>query len=441
MSAPAVLDVEHIIDRNGVGRLQRRVLLICFGVLIVDGIDTTMSGYLGPALIADWGIPKAALGPVVTSGLVGLALGSLIAGPLADRFGRRRVIMCSLIFFGLFSAASALASGVASFSALRVLTGIGLGASMPNAATLVAEYAPRARRGVMMTFMYCGFTLGAAVGGYLTSFLIASASWRLALVAGGALPIAFAGVVFLALPESPKFLARRGGRAGELTAVLNQIEPGCVSGGSGAARFILVEDHTGGGAPVRALLSPRYRLGTVTVWAGFLAAFFTVYLMNSWLPILMSDVGFSLIQVATIGFLLQFGGTVGNIAIGFVMDKAGMHRTIIVSTICAGGMLIAIAAAPRSVLAIGTLIFVLGIFTNSLAVAFPVLAAAFYPTAMRATGTSWATGVARIGAIGGAATGTVLVALGLDYKAVFLTLLVPVAVGILAASINSRVRH
>jgi len=407
-------------------------------VLIVDGIDTTMSGYLGPALIADWGIPKAALGPVVTSGLVGLALGSLIAGPLADRFGRRRVIMCSLIFFGLFSAASALASGVASFSALRVLTGIGLGASMPNAATLVAEYAPRARRGVMMTFMYCGFTLGAAVGGYLTSFLVVSVSWRAALVAGGVLPIVFAGVVFLALPESPKFLARRGGRDGELAELLNRIEPGCVTG---AGRFVLAEDRSGGGAPVRALLSPQFRLGTVTIWVGWLAAFFTVYLMNSWLPILMNDVGFSLIQVATIGFLLQFGGTIGNIGIGFVMDKAGMHRTIIVSTICAGVMLLAIAAAPRSVLAIGASIFVLGMFTNSLAVAFPVLAATFYPTAMRATGTSWATGIARLGAIGGAAAGTVLVAIGLDYKAVFLTLLVPVAIGILAASINSRVHR
>jgi AAHS family 4-hydroxybenzoate transporter-like MFS transporter len=438
MSAPAVLDVEHIIDRNGVGRLQRRVLLICFGVLIVDGIDTTMSGYLGPALIADWGIPKAALGPVVTSGLVGLALGSLIAGPLADRFGRRRVIMCSLIFFGLFSAASALASGVTSFSALRVLTGIGLGASMPNAATLVAEYAPRARRGVMMTFMYCGFTLGAAVGGYLTSFLVVSVSWRAALVAGGVLPIVFAGVVFLALPESPKFLARLGGHDGELAGLLNRIEPGCVTA---AGRFVLAEDRSGGGAPVRALLSPHFRLGTVTIWIGWLAAFFTVYLMNSWLPILMNDVGFSLIQVATIGFLLQFGGTIGNIGIGFVMDKAGMHRTIIVSTICAGVMLLAIAAAPRSVLAIGASIFVLGIFTNSLAVAFPVLAATFYPTAMRATGTSWATGIARLGAIGGAAAGTVLVAIGLDYKAVFLTLLVPVAIGILAASINSRVNR
>jgi len=439
MSAPAVLDVEGIIDRNRVGPLQRRVLLLCFGVLILDGIDITMAGYLGPALIADWHIPKSALGPILTSGLVGLALGSLLAGPLADRVGRRRVIVFSMVCYGLMSAVSALAPGPVWLAALRLLTGLGLGASMPNAATMVAEYAPRARRGVMMTFMYCGFTLGAAVGGYLTSVLIASAGWRFALLAGGVLPLVYALVVFLALPESPKFLARRGGHQTELGELLNQIEPGCVTGAASPLRFTVAEDPTEPGAPIRALLTPRYRVGTSTIWIGFLAAFFTVYLMNSWLPILMSDVGFTLTEVATIGFLLQFGGTIGNIAIGYVMDLAGMHRTVLISTICAGVMLVTIAAAPRSVLVIGSLIFMLGMFTNPLAVAFPVLAAAFYPTAIRATGTSWATGIARFGAIGGAAVGTVLVSAGVGYRAVFLALLIPVAIGILAISIKSRV--
>ena len=439
MSASAVLDVEGIIDRNRVGRLQRRVLLLCFGVLILDGIDITMAGYLGPALIADWHIPRSALGPVLTSGLVGLAVGSLIAGPLADRVGRRRVIVLSLVCYGLLSLGSALATGVEWLSALRLLTGLGLGASMPTAATMVAEYAPKARRGVMMTFMYCGFTLGAAFGGYLTTFLIASAGWRAALIAGGMLPLGCAAVVFLALPESPKFLARRGGQDSKLADLMNQIEPACVDGAASPVRFAVTEDRAGPGAPIRALLTQRYRLGTTTIWIGFLAAFFTVYLMNSWLPILMSDVGFTPTEVATIGFLLQFGGTIGNIAIGYAMDRFGMHRTVLVSTICAGAMVITIAAAPRSVLVLGALIFGLGMFTNSLAVAFPVLAAVFYPTAIRATGTSWATGIARLGAIAGAAVGTVLISIGLGYHAVFLALLVPIAVGIVAISIKGRV--
>jgi len=311
---------------------------------------------------------------------------------------------------------------------------------MPTAATtMVAEYAPRARRGVMMTFMYCGFTLGAAFGGYLTTFLIASAGWRAALIAGGVLPLGCAAVVFLALPESPKFLARRGGQDSKLADLMNQIEPACVDGAASPVRFAVTEDRAGPGAPIRALLTQRYRLGTTTIWIGFLAAFFTVYLMNSWLPILMSDVGFTPTEVATIGFLLQFGGTIGNIAIGYAMDRFGMHRTVLVSTICAGAMVITIAAAPRSVLVLGALIFGLGMFTNSLAVAFPVLAAVFYPTAIRATGTSWATGIARLGAIAGAAVGTVLISIGLGYHAVFLALLVPIAVGIVAISIKGRV--
>lgn len=435
MSGPVVLDVEEVIDRSGVGAMQRRVLLLCCGVLILDGIDTTMAGYLGQALMTDWGISTAALGPVVTSGLVGLALGSLIAGPLGDRFGRKKVILASLVFFGLASAASALATGVFSFSVLRVLTGLGLGASMPNAATLVAEYAPKARRAVMMTFIYCGFTLGAAVGGYLTAYLIAAVTWHWALVAGGILPLLFAAAVAAGMPESPKFLARHGGRDAELAAIVTRIEPAAVTP---ATRFTVAEDKAATRAPVRALLTSRYRLGTIAVWAGFVAAFFTVYLMNSWLPILMSDVGFSLAQVATIGFLLQVGGTVGNVAIGYLMDRFGLHRTMIVGTGCAGVMIIAIAVSPQSVVVIGALIFVLGMFTNSIATGFPVLAAHFYPTAMRATGTSWATGIARGGAIGGAAIGTLLVSLGPGYQAVFLTLLVPVAVGVIAVAVKSR---
>lgn len=447
--APSTLSIEELVDRSRVGRLQRRVLLLCFGVLILDGIDVNISSYLGPALVTHWHITKADYGPVLTGGLVGLALGSLTAGPLGDRVGRRRVITASLGFYALMSALSALSGGVDSLTVMRVLTGIGLGASMPNAATLVAEYAPKARRAVMMTFMYCGFTVGAAISGYLTTYVIHAGGWQWALIVGAILPLAYLPVVALRLPESPKHLARRGGREAEVIEIAEAIEPGCTAGVSGAGgvggpvRFTTVtavtatEPNSADSSP-RVLLSRRYSAGTLTIWLGFLAAFFTVYLMNGWLPILMTSVGFSSLDVATIGFLLQLGGTIGNILIGFAMDRYGMHRTIAVSTLCAGVILPVIAAAPRSVLTVGALIFLLGAFTNSLAVAYPVLAATFYPTALRATGTSWATGVARLGAIAGTSAGTALVAAGFTYHGVFLVLLIPVAVGVLAVALKSR---
>jgi AAHS family 4-hydroxybenzoate transporter-like MFS transporter len=446
MSLPATfnIDVESIIDRSSVSRFQRRVLLLCFGVLILDGIDVNISSYLGPALVTHWHITKAAYGPVLTGGLVGLAVGSLTAGPLGDRVGRRRVIAFSLGFYAVMSALSTLSTGIDSLTVMRLLTGLGLGASMPNAATLVAEYAPRARRGVMMTFMYCGFTIGAAVSGYLTNYVVHAGSWQWALLVGAILPLLYLPVIARRLPESPKFLARQGGHERELTEIVEAIDPGCtLRARSDADRtapvvsFTVTEPNAADTSP-RVLVSRRYSARTLTIWLGFFAAFFTVYLMNGWLPLLMTSVGFSAFDVSTIGFMLQAGGTVGNILIGHAMDRYGMHRAIAVSTLCAGVMLVAISAAPRSVLVVGALIFVLGAFTNSLAVAYPVLAATSYPTALRATGTSWATGIARLGAIAGTSVGTALVAAGFTYRGVFLVLLAPVAVGVLAVSLKSR---
>lgn len=435
MSQPPTLDLQSVIDGNKVGGMQRRVLLLCLGVLILDGLDVALVSFIAPSLITDWGISKAQLGPVVTSGLFGLAIGSLVAGPLADRFGRRRVIISSLLFFGAMSAATALAPDVLWFSVLRLLTGIGLGAAMPNATTLVSEYAPTRRRSAMMAITYCGMTAGAAIAGYLTSVVVQIASWHWALVIGGVLPVAYAAVVAAALPESPKFLARRSENHAELAALMNRVVPEMLPAD---ARFTLDEPPAGSALPFVALLTRRFRLGTLSIWIGFIGAFFIVYLMNSWLPILMTDVGFSLTAAATIGLLLQVGGTVGNIAIGWLMDRFGLHRVVGIGMACAAVMLVLISVAPRDVAVLGALVFVLGMFTNSVATGFPILSASFYPTAIRATGTSWATGIARFGAIAGAAMGTVLVAAGLEYQQVFLALLIPAAVSITAVTVKGR---
>ncbi|GAA0895839.1 aromatic acid/H+ symport family MFS transporter [Pseudonocardia zijingensis] len=433
MSASPTLDVQRVIDRHPVGRMQRRVLLLCLGVVTLDGIDVAMVSYIGPSLIVDWGLSKAELGPVVTSGLLGLAIGSLVAGPLADRVGRRRIIIASLVFFGLMSVATALTTDVLWFSILRLLTGLGLGAALPNATTLVSEYAPSRRRSAMMALTYCGMTLGGAVAGYLTNLAIQLASWHWALVVGGVVPLAYAVVVARALPESPKFLARHEERRAELVELMNRVVPEPIPSD---ARFALHEPTVRTRIPVAGLVAPGFRIGTVTIWTGFVAAFFIVYLTNSWMPVLMTDVGFSLAAAATIGLLLQAGGTIGNLVIGSLMDRFGLHRSVVVAMACAAVMLVLVAIAPQDVIVLGVLIFVLGMFTNTVGTGFPILSAAFYPTSIRATGTSWATGVARFGAIGGAAVGTVLVAAGLGYRQVFLALLVPAAVCIVAVTVK-----
>lgn len=429
------LDLQRVIDRNRVGGVQRTVALLCLGVVVLDGLDLAVVSYLGPPLLADWGLSKAQLGPIVTSGLLGMALGSLVAGPLADRHGRRRVILASMVFFGVMCVATAMSPNVVWFSVLRLLTGFGLGAALPNATTLVSEYAPARRRGTMMALTYCGHTLGGAVAGFLTSLVVQVASWHWALVVAGALPLAYAAVVHVALPESPKYLARQAGRETELLTLVNRIVPEEFPPGT---RFVLDEPAVEAKARVAGLVAGRFRLGTATIWIGFSAAFFIVYLTNSWMPILMTDIGFSLTAAATMGLLLQAGGTLGNLGVGSAMDRFGMHRTVVAAMSCAAVMFVLVAIAPANELVLGAGLFVMGVFTNTCGTAFPIIGAAFYPTSIRATGTSWATGVARFGAIGGASIGTVLVAAGLDYHQVFLSLLVPAAVCIAAVVVKGR---
>ncbi|SHL36494.1 Major Facilitator Superfamily protein [Pseudonocardia thermophila] len=249
------------------------------------------------------------------------------------------------------------------------------------------------------------------------------------------LPIAYAVVVYRHLPESPTYLARQPERSSELVALVRRMVAEPIPDGT---RFVLDEPPVESRMRVAGLLTRRFRIGTFGIWAGFVAAFFIVYLTNSWLPILMTDVGFSLTAAATIGLLLQAGGTVGNLAIGWLMDRFGPHRTVIAAMGCAAAMCVLIAIAPQDVLVIGMLIFVLGMFTNTVGTGFPILSARFYPTSIRATGTSWATGIARFGAIAGAAAGTVLVAVGMNYREVFLSLLMPAAVCICAVFVKGR---
>jgi AAHS family 4-hydroxybenzoate transporter-like MFS transporter len=156
-----VIDVQQLLDEQPVGRFQILVLLMCMFIVTLDGLDTVMMGFIAPALSNAWAIPRDALGPVMSGGLLGLAFGALCAGPLADRFGRKTVMTGAVLFFGLWSLGSAFATNISELTVLRFLTGLGLGASMPNAATLMAEYAPQRCRALMVTTVFCGFTLAA----------------------------------------------------------------------------------------------------------------------------------------------------------------------------------------------------------------------------------------------------------------------------------------
>lgn len=166
---PRVVDVQAFIDAEPVSALQKRLLFLCFIVIAIDGFDTAIIGYIAPAVRAEWGLAVTQLEPLFAAGLFGLMLGAFAVGPLADRHGRKTMLVVSMILFGAASLGSSLSSGLPSLIALRFLTGLGLGGAMPMTITLASEFCPRTRRSSLVTLMFCGLTLGSAMAGLIAA--------------------------------------------------------------------------------------------------------------------------------------------------------------------------------------------------------------------------------------------------------------------------------
>lgn len=428
MSGQQQIDISTVLDSQPIGRRQWLILFLGFFTLSVDGFDVTAMGFIAPALIDDWQISRHALGPVMMSGLLGLACGSLISGPLADRHGRKTLIVGSVFFFGVGSLLSAWSWDLTSLTVLRFVTGLGLGAAMPNITTLVAEYAPRRRRSHMSTAIHCGFNTGAALGGLASERLIEAFGWRAVLVAGGVLPLLLVVVLLLYLPESMRFLVQHPGQKPRLMRLLNRFIPGVADENT---RFINAEPQMTRGSTVGSLLHAPYGLGTAAIWLTLLVGLFSVYLLSSWLPLMVRDAGLTLSQAVVIGSVFQMGGMAGNFCIGLEMDRWGKHRAIIATLLggAVGALLLGLHTPSLPLLC--ALVLVLGFTINGINPGCYALAAHFYPTFMRATGVSWATGIGRLGAIAGAGVGSAMLAANWTFSDVFLFLPLPLLAGAL----------
>src|SRR6201994_368994 len=225
MTARQDIDVSALIEQRPVTGFQWRTLLVCLAVLFMDGYDTQAIGYVAPALVQAWHLDKAALAPVFALGLVGMMLGGLFFGPLADRFGRKRFIVVCTALFGLFSLLTSLTETPGQLMGLRFLTGLGLGGAMPNAVALVVEYFPKRRRASAVTMVFVGFTIGAAIGGFSVAGLLRSYGWAGGFVIGGVIPLGLVPLIMVLLPESLAFLILRQRPQADILRYLLKLAP------------------------------------------------------------------------------------------------------------------------------------------------------------------------------------------------------------------------
>lgn len=397
---PGTLDVQAFINAQPLSGYQWRVVALCFLIVFLDGLDTAAMGFIAPALSQDWGIDRASLGPVMSAALIGMVFGALGSGPLADRFGRKVVLVFAVFLFGLFSLASAYSSNIDQLLVLRLLTGLGLGAAMPNATTLLSEYTPERLKSLLVTSMFCGFNLGMACGGFVSAKLIPSMGWHSLLMLGGILPLILAVVLMVWLPESARFLVVRNRGAERIRKVLAPIAPNALAG---ITDFSVPEQKTVSSRNVlKVIFSGTYSAGTLLLWLTYFMGLVIVYLLTSWLPTLMRDSGASMEQSAFIGALFQFGGVLSAVGVGWAMDRYNPHKVIGLAYALAGVFAWLVGQSLGNVALLATLVLLAGMCINGAQSAMPSLAARFYPTQGRATGVSWMLGIGRFGAILGA---------------------------------------
>nr|WP_247887456.1 MFS transporter [Azospirillum sp. SYSU D00513] len=425
------MNVQSFINASAFSRYQWRIMILCFLIVFLDGLDTAAMGFIAPALAQDWSIPRAALGPVMSAALIGMVVGALGSGPLADRFGRKAVLVASVFVFGGFSLVSAWSANVEQLIVLRFLTGIGLGAGMPNATTLLSEYTPERSRSLLVTTMFCGFNLGMASGGFISAHLIPAYGWHSLLVAGGVLPLALVVGLVLWLPESARYMVVRGFDAARVRRVLEPIAPGTLGG---VARFTVPETK---GAPARnafaIVFSRDLAPGTLLLWLTYFMGLVIVYLLTSWLPTLLAESGASMERAAIVGALFQFGGVLSAVGVGWAMDRFNPHYVIGLFYGLAGVFAYAVGLSLGHEWLLAALVLVAGMCINGAQSAMPSLATRYYPTQGRATGVSWMLGIGRFGAILGAWIGATLLGLGWDFQQVLTALVVPA--GLAAATI------
>ena len=427
------VDIKAFIDARKMSPYQWLVLGLCFLIVAMDGLDTAVMGFVAPVIMHDWNVSRAAFGPVMSAAMVGLAIGALVAGPASDRVGRKKVLIASVFCFGLFSLMCAFAESSTQLMVLRFLTGLGLGAAMPNSTTLLAEYVPSRSRSLLLTIMFTGFNFGSGAGGFVAASLIPHFGWRAVFMFGGILPILSVPLLLWLLPESARLMLVRNLGAARIATTLGRV---CGHVFDRETRFTAPEPTVSVKAPVRMLFADGYALSTLMLWVTYFMGLLIIYLLTGWLPTLIKDAGLPVERAAAITGMFQLGGTVGAIVVGFAMDRMDRNAVIGAAYLLGGVFIFALGMGSLKSAVLPVLVTCAGFFMSGAQTGLNALAPTCYPTRARATGVSWMLGFGRLGGILGSLVGGALLSLGFSFSTVFSVLAVPAIIAAIAIVMN-----
>ncbi len=426
-TTPAVM----LTDRP-MARLQYATAFICFLMNMLDGMDVMVISYTSASIGAAWHVAAPEFGIVFSAGLLGMAIGGMGLSPIADRIGRRAMILACAGLMGVSIIATGFAGSVGVLVLLRFISGLGIGGMLASTATITAEFAPARTKDFWVSAVMSGYPVGAVLSGLATAAIIAQWGWQTVFLFAGGVTLITLPVVWLLLPESLDFLlkAQPANALSRVNQLLTRLDQPQLT----ALPTLSIGDRVK--VSVRALLTGKLRQATIWLWICLFMCFATLYFLTSWIPKLATTAGLSVELAIYAGTIYNLGAFVGIISQGYLSGRFGLRRTICGFLFGTATLMAAFGLVTGSAWVLVVLCFI-GFGIQGGFVGLYSVAARLYPTRIRATGVGWAMGLGRLGSIVGPLVGGLLIGAQMSMSASFLIFAVPLVISAIATLLIS----
>lgn len=382
-----------VIDGSRMNSFHILLIFWLFMVITFDGYDVVIYGAVVPSLIKEWEISGVTAGAIGSYTVIGTAVGAIVFGMLADKMGRKKIILLTTFLFSFFTFLSGFANGPVLFTVFRIIAGIGLGGVMPNVISIATEFAPKRVRTAIVSFIFCGYSVGAMTAALTGRSLIPTVGWESVFWLAG-IPLLFIPFLIKYIPESVGFLLEKG-KEDEAKKVLSKIDKELAK----VEKIHFVKPAIKApGSPVVKLFEEKRGISTIMFWISCFSAFVLIYSMNTWLPTLMMEAGYDLSSSLALTAVMQIGAIVGTIIFGPLVDKIGFKKVLVPLFFC-GAIALSLIGFSKSTFVVFALISVVGASSVGLQNLSNAFVSQYYPSSMRSTALGSTMAFGRIGGI------------------------------------------
>ena len=368
------------------------LVLWLFIILMFEGYDVVIYGATIPFLKESWGISDMVAGSIGSYTTIGTAIGAVLFGLYSDRFGRKRIIILTTLLFSIFTMLSGFAPNAIMFTVCRVIAGFGFGGVMPNIASLISEYAPLKYRAAIISFVFCGYSVGAMGASFMGQALLPEFGWR-PVYWIGAIPLLFTPFLLKAIPESLDYLLKNK-QHDRIVKVVNKIQLST----NATLDFTYQKREQAQKSPVSALFTKKFAVTTIMFWLACFCTFILIYSLNTWLPTLMLQAGYNLSSSLMFVAVLQIGSIVGTLVLSNFIQKLGFKK-VLIPLYLVGALSLALIGFSTNLYVAYFLIFLIGAATVGLQNMSNAFVAAYYPVETRSAALGSTMAFGRLGSI------------------------------------------